>query len=74
MDADTFYVAMLVLTFFPLVLVYHGVSMAINLHRLKKRLNALFDNSVDIVKTEGKLTGKSKRDVSTGEGGSSTEY
>ena len=26
------------------------------------------------MKTEGKLTGKSKRDVSTGEGGSSTEY
>ena len=74
MDADTFYVAMLMLTFVPLGFVRGGVYMAVHLHRLKKRLNALFDNSVDIVKTEGKLTGKSKRDVSTGEGGSSTEY
>ena len=74
MDADTFYVAMFLGTVVSLGFVYGGVYMAINLHRLKKRLNALFDNSVDMVKTEGKMTEKSKRTVSSGENGSSTEY
>ena len=73
MDADAFYMAMLMGTFVPLGFVYGGINTAINLHRLKKRLNALFNNSVDIVKTEGKLTEKSKRSVSSGDT-SSTEY
>ena len=74
MDADTFYVVMLLCTLVPLGFVHAGFFLAINTHKLKKRLNALFDNSVDMVKTEGKMTEKSKRTVSTGENGSSTEY
>eukprot|EP00943_MAST-04B_sp_MAST-4B-sp1_P000215 g215.t1 len=45
-------------TFLPLGWGIKWFYTAINFHKLKKRLNALFNNSVDMVKTEGKLTEK----------------
>lgn len=73
MDADSFYVGMLVGTLGPLGVAYVGIQQGINYYKLKKRLDALYGNA-EIMKAEGKLTEKMKKSVSSAEGGSSIEY